>query len=192
MDLIKTPNGARICGDVFDAFGLEERMMAMDYIKREDAVDVIAKQMMFDSDTEYFSGTSDEDLADWIEYAEDLLNDVPSADVVERKDFEAVVKKMGERNCFTCGVYRDGEWIYMASNPEEAPRMTKFCPACGCRMANIPDIFDTDNAKYSCETWQMGDAKPIPLSSRITKTDELNDIPWCEKDGTDLTDCAWK
>ena len=43
--------------------------------------------------------------------------------------------------------------LYCSECGEEAPRMTKFCPACGCRMANIPDIFDTDNAKY---TYNLG------------------------------------
>ena len=48
-----------------------------------------------------------------------LVTTEVSEDMVSRKDFEDVIRRMGERNCFTCGVYREGEWVLMARNPEE-------------------------------------------------------------------------
>ena len=65
-----------------------------DYIKREDAIRVIAEQMMYDADVEYNSGTTDQDLADWKEYAKMLLADLPSADVIPRDYYEKVVEEL--------------------------------------------------------------------------------------------------
>ena len=45
-----------------------------DLIYRTDAINVIAEQMMYESDVEYGTGTSGDDLALWIEWARELFD----------------------------------------------------------------------------------------------------------------------
>ena len=65
---------------------------------------------------------------------------------------------------------------------------------CLCRKLHKHGLLDKKDGEWICDFIeraeqtepQMGDAKPIPLSSRITKTEpNLSDIPT-------TSDCSWK
>ena len=75
-----------------------------DYIKREDAERALAEQLMYEATTE--SEYASIDLKDYIEEAEELLADVPSADVeevVHCKDCKWCKHyKQDEQDCYCC------------------------------------------------------------------------------------------
>ena len=53
-----------------------------DLIKRDDAILIMAKQMMYEANIEY-PGTATDDIEDWKEIAEDMLSVVPPVDALE-------------------------------------------------------------------------------------------------------------
>ena len=117
--------------------------MSDEYIKREDAVSVIAEQAMYESDAEYSSGTTAEDLERWKDWARELLEDIPSVDVVERKrgewkekevvDYEeTTITQWQSACCSVCGKYHTTPYMYYFDD-------FNFCPNCGCRMKGADD-----------------------------------------------------
>ena len=98
-----------------------------DYIFRQDAIRAIAEQAMFEAtlDSPYACDVVEE----WDEYGRDVLEGVPSADVVEHKYGEWMpiidANELGEP--YQCG-------IYCSECGFQTVILSNFCPECGADM----------------------------------------------------------
>lgn len=117
-----------------------------DLISREGAVKAVARYMMDDAliDSNYAS----EDINDWIEIGQSILEDVPTADAVSREDFTKAIKAGLKLQAELNADRPTGEWKatendemevsgYYCSNcdlPLETEEKTNYCPNCGARM----------------------------------------------------------
>lgn len=98
-----------------------------EYIRKKDAVQELAEYLMEDAEVEY-AGMASDDIKDWIELAEDILED---ASTIEPKQGEWIdIHKSFKylRACSECG------WQHDVVHYGDS-----FCPHCGARMKGADD-----------------------------------------------------
>lgn len=101
-----------------------------DYIKREDAIMIMACEMFAESQAQ---GFPIDDVSAFMPEAKAWMNDAPSADVVERKRGEWMIgenENDGWCKCSCCGYVNVTCEVYSICG------VFNFCPNCGARMVD--------------------------------------------------------
>ena len=105
------------------------KTMSRELIYRDDAIRIVAEQGMYEHDAEYSSGTSDEILKEYIEWATEFFEDVPTVDAIERKrgEWMPIIEANQFGEAYQAGIYCSecGETLGCEAN---------FCPCCGADM----------------------------------------------------------
>ena len=99
--------------------------MMSDYIKREDAIMIMACEMFAESQAQ---GFPIDDVSAFMPEAKAWMNDAPSADVVERKRGHNVKDYKSLFECSECGADCDDTYTWSCD--------INYCPNCGARMVD--------------------------------------------------------
>lgn len=129
------------------------------YIKREDAD--------FENCCTFIECSACQFYVDEKCIIQEWIKSLPTADVVERKDFDDVLRRMGERNCFTCGTYREGEYIGMARNPEKVTAEELEADDRLVSLAEVCKIIQ-DTYEVCPRTWQR--LRELPSADVVEKS----------------------
>ena len=129
-----------------------------DYISRADAIEAVAQQWLFEASVGN-PYVNDDDIGEYRKLAEELFEDVPSADAEQGVGrYENAMQKLREMPRYLNGVKEkqitkisadavQGEWKqtitwqpycsnceYVFGEDEEFSPFWKYCPMCGARM----------------------------------------------------------
>ena len=128
VKICEVVDGCEDCPKYGDDCDGDKMTEHIDLISRADAIEAVAQQWLFEASAES-PYVNDDDIGEYRKLAEELFEDVPSADAVQGEWLE--IEDYNGDYHYQCSVCKDEFYLEYGTPKENG---YAYCPSCGARM----------------------------------------------------------